>query len=104
MGYCTGNEMPGYANPYNPGGGRGMGPGFGRGYGRGFGRGFGRGRGWRFHRGYGPGPEVVYEPYPMSAPSREDELSYLEGLQKSLEQDLDEIKKRLKELSEQAKE
>jgi len=46
MGYCTGNDQPGFANPQaNWGGGYG---------GRfGGGRGFGRGGGFGFRRGYG---------------------------------------------------
>ncbi|MCK4407322.1 MAG: DUF5320 domain-containing protein, partial [Bacteroidales bacterium] len=36
MGYCVGNDRPGFAN---------LTPGYGRGFGRGFRGGFGRGRG-----------------------------------------------------------
>jgi len=88
MGYCSGYDMPGFMNPYGYGGGGrfGYGPGRGRGFGRGF------GRGWRFRAAYAP-PMV-------SAPSSEDELAYLQEMQKSLEQGLDDVRKRLKELSE----
>lgn len=78
MGYCSGYPAPGFMD-------RG---GFGRG--RGFGRGFGRG--WRFR--------TVYAPPVWDAPSREDELAYLEDAQKSLELSLEDVRKRLKELSE----
>ena len=46
MGYCTGNEYPGYMNSLSPRGG---------GYGRGFrgGYGYGRGAGFGFRHGYG---------------------------------------------------
>ncbi len=53
LGYCTGSDQPGYANP-------GIG---GRGFGRGLGGGFGRGRGRWFGRGLRQG----FEPLPMSA-------------------------------------
>ncbi len=88
MGYCSGYDMPGFMNPYGYGGGGrfGYGPGRGRGFGRGFGRGL------RFRAAYAP-PMV-------SAPSSEDELAYLQEMQKSLEQGLDDVRKRLKELSE----
>jgi hypothetical protein len=103
MGYCAGNPMPGYANPDNPRSGRGM----GFGYGRGFGRGMGRGRGWRCYGGYWPEVGPAYAPpvqATLRAPTRDDEVRYLAELQKSMEQDLEEIKKRLKELSEHVEE
>ncbi len=83
MGYCSGYDMPGYAGPYGCGGG-------GR-FGRGRGMGRGLGRGWRFRTDYAP-PVI-------GAPSKEDELSYLQDVQRSLEQGLDDVRKRLKELS-----
>lgn len=55
LGYCNGNDRPGYESTEAPQGmGRGNGAGFGPGGGRGFrmgrpmGRGFGRGRGMSF--------------------------------------------------------
>ncbi len=76
LGYCAGNDRPGFevdeagtqARGFGQGFGRGFGPGFGRGFGRrgggggggGFGRGFGRGygRGWTdFHSQETPTPE-----------------------------------------------
>ena len=43
LGYCAGNERPGFApGRFGNGGGRGPGRGFGRGFGRGRGQGFGR--------------------------------------------------------------
>ena len=107
-GFCTGYQRPGYANPYVPGYGRGRG--YGCGFGRGFGRGhgFGRGRrfGWFGRRGYYPTP--VDDPYdypeylgpgPATEMSKEDETKYLTKLAESLENELKEIKNRLKELS-----
>ncbi|RKZ19958.1 hypothetical protein DRQ50_00980 [bacterium] len=61
LGYCAGNDGPGYEADLPAAGGRGFGGGRGRGLGprmglgRGFGRGFGRGHGFGggFGRGYG---------------------------------------------------
>ena len=86
MGYCSGYDAPGFTSPLGFGGRFGLGPGRGRGFGRGY------GRGWRFQTAYAP---PVY-----AAPSREDELAYLQDVQKSLEQGLEDVRKRLKELSE----
>ena len=89
-GFCAGNQEPGYASP-----------GFGRrsfrGRGRGFGRGFwGRGRGFWSQRPY---PEPNYEmSYPR--PSKDEEKKYLEDMLKNLEEDIKDIKNRIKELSE----
>ena len=58
MGYCTGNDHPGYASLQS---GRGLGrrfqggAGTGRGAGLGYGAGTGRGAGFRAGRGYGAG-------------------------------------------------
>jgi len=90
-GYCTGSNMPGYANP-----GFGCGFGFGRGRGRGFGRGF-RGRGmYPYHVPYYP------ETYPES--SKEEEKAYLENVVKGLEEEMKIIRERLQELSKEKKE
>ncbi len=52
-GYCTGNDMPGYANTNQRGGfGRRARGGYGRGFGGGFGVGFGRGGGARIRGGW----------------------------------------------------
>jgi len=100
LGFCSGYDRPGYANPaYGRGFGRGYGRGFGRVYGRGFGRGFGRGRAFGY-QGY---PEAYYEPYynqnTAPQPNAEEEKSYLENLVKGLEQEIKSIKQRLSELS-----
>jgi len=62
LGYCTGNDRPGFQMDGPRGGGgfgrRGGGGGFGRG--RGFGGGFGRGRGWTTSE-VPPRPEPVPE-------------------------------------------
>ncbi len=87
MGYCSGYDMPGYANPANVGFGRGAG------FGRGFGRGralFGRGRFWY--------PRAV--PYVQSQYqyTKEDELADLKAEKELIERDLKAIEDRIKEL------
>jgi hypothetical protein len=66
-GYCVGYPVPGYANPWVPGWGRGRGWwGKGRGFwGRGWGfSGWGRGRGLRWgHAPYGYRPYSGYPPF-----------------------------------------
>lgn len=99
MGLCAGRDVPGFMNPYGPRGGRG----YGRGFGGGRGRGFGRGRGRRFRASFWPEEDIdpmpAYEPGAWRAPSQEDQKAYLEDLRKSLEQELEDIRRRLEELS-----
>jgi hypothetical protein len=95
-GYCAGYGVPGYMNP-----------GFGRGFGRGFGgRGRGGGRGWRNrfwafgypgwgYPAYAAGP-MVYGP--AAAPSTEQELSALRQQAEYMQDTLQEINERIKEL------
>ncbi len=97
-GYCTGYNVPGYANSNF---GRGFD--FGRGQGRGFGRRFwgrGRGFGWRgvypYLTPYGP------EPYPDI--STEYEKAYLEDLVRDFEEQIKTIRQRLQQLSKEKKE
>ncbi|MDG6218158.1 MAG: DUF5320 domain-containing protein [Candidatus Thermoplasmatota archaeon] len=86
LGYCSGSNIPGYANP-----------GFGRGLGRGLRRGFGRG-----FRG-----RIYGEPYNLQQPSqnvypqptRDEEKTYLEDTIKRLDEEMRKIKERLQELS-----
>ena len=89
LGYCTGYNSPGYANP---------------GPRRFFGRGFGRGFGWR--RWNIPVERVVpvYPTQPQQ-PTKEQEVTMLENdaktvetEQKALNQELEAIKKRIEEL------
>ncbi len=85
LGYCAGNDDPGYVYP---GGGRfmgrGRGGGFGMGRGRGYGRGFGSGFGWGF------GPErvqrgaVPQRPDEIELASMRDEIVYLKERIESL--------------------
>ena len=90
LGYCSGSNTPGYANP-------GFGRGLGRGWGRGLGRGFwGRGRGYWFRGNY---PEPYYPP----APDKEEERTYLENTIKDLEEEIKIVKDRLQELSKEKK-
>ena len=77
MGYCAGNDRPGYAEP-----------GFrGRGFGRGMGRGFGRGFGRRIY--------IDEEPLEMT---KEQKKKVLEAESAELEAELEAIKKQIKEL------
>lgn len=94
MGFCADYPGPGYMSSGGFGGRRFFGRGYGRGRGRGFGRGFGGGYGADME------PSGAVEPPIWSAPSRGDEKAYLEGVRKSLEQEMEAIKKRLAELSE----
>lgn len=89
MGYCAGFNAPGYASP---------GPGMG--YGRGWGRGMGWGRRWAYPPAYGPGVPVGPEPV-YARPEPEDELRYLEQCSDELERELEDIKKRIKQLEEE---
>jgi hypothetical protein len=89
MGFCSGFNAPGYANP-----------GFGRGFGRGMG--FGRGRGFGFRR-FANVPVAPVQPY--QEPTKEQELKFLEQEAKEIEQEqkelnteLTEVKKRIQEL------
>ncbi len=50
--------------------------------------------------GWGYAPAV---PYPQQAPSAKDEMNYLENYAKGIEEELDEVKKRIKELEKEAK-
>jgi hypothetical protein len=81
------------------------------GYGMGYGRGFGRGRGRHFRgRGFGPyqdyfQPGWDYPPVPMAPSSPSNELDYLRSEAKALEEEMENIKKRIKNLeAEQKKE
>ncbi len=103
-GYCAGYSMPGYMNPY---GGRGFGGrGGGRGFwGRGGGRGFGRGRrNWYYPPAqysypayeYGMGP-VGYPPVPFE-PAPEQELAAMKQQAENMQNALEDINERIKEL------
>jgi hypothetical protein len=74
--------------------GRGLGPcGRGRGFRRGFGRGAGFGRGFSRGRGY------AYDYAPVApALTKDQEKAVLEDEMKILQEDMEAIKKRLKEL------
>jgi hypothetical protein len=91
-GYCAGYSVPGYMNPV-----RGRGFGFGRGWGRGF--------GWR-RAGYSYGANYGYDaPYP-AYPERispEQEAGMLAEQAKALKNELEAVKKRIKELEAETK-
>ncbi len=83
LGYCSGNDNAGFNFP----------GGFGRGRGRGFGRGFGRGLG----RGYGYSDPVDDIPQvERSKSSQRDEVQELKDRIRSLEEELERTKDRLK--------
>ena len=82
--------------------GRGLGPcgrglGFRRGFGRRFGRGRGFGRGFGFRRGYAYDYAPV-EPVIVPGLAKEQEKTMLENELRILQEDLEAIKKRIKEL------
>ena len=108
-GFCSGYDVPGYANPA-----MGRGPGFGRASrcygGGGFGRGYRRmyyatglpgwmrsGAGAWGQAAYGP----AYSPYAQEAmrPSKEQEIGYLKRQSEFLIEELEAVRGRLSELS-----
>jgi hypothetical protein len=99
-GFCSGFAVPGYAKPV------GFGGGFGRGFGGGFGRGFGR----MFFAGGFPGwgyfgypaavPPAYAAPYGYEPAAGEKEL--LSQQAEYLEAQLQQVKKRLEEMKEDA--
>lgn len=106
LGYCSGYPTPGYKSP---GPGLGMGRGFSMG--RGFGRGRGIGRGRWFGRPYGAYGACGAGLYPGDAPfagpavpppTREQEQAALEGRAKVLQDQLEHIEARLRDLKEAA--
>ncbi|MBU7044731.1 MAG: DUF5320 domain-containing protein [Theionarchaea archaeon] len=94
-GYCAGYNTPGFMNP-------GVGGGFGRG--RGF-WGGGRGRGfrgyWRTPYPYAPAPAPAPAPaYPAQYQmSPEEERKYLEDVAADIQRELEDVQKRIDELS-----
>lgn len=101
MGFCSGNDVPGYMNPgFNP---RTRGDyGFGRGMGRGNRWGFyttgqpgwARGRG-RDNMSFSPAPHIDYR----QKTNEQDEVRYLKDEVTRLNQMMEEITSRIKELS-----
>jgi len=119
-GYCAGYPVPGYMNPAHarmgwvnpiPGagwGGFGYGGGWGRG--RGWGRGWGRGRGWGggfgwrggFYPAYGY-PGYGYPVYGYGYPyvhevTSQQEAEMLKEQAKAMQEDINSINERIKEL------
>jgi len=93
LGYCSGNDAPGYATPGGAGMGWGMRNGGGRGPGRGF-RGGGLGRG----RAFQPNPPYGADPYWGGAQSKEQELKQLKRQAEDLKDAQKNIEKRIEEL------
>ncbi len=96
-GYCAGYDRPGFANP-TYGGRMGLGRGFGRGFRGGFGRGFGRGVGYNY-----PAAGYYGAPVNWAAPTREQELEMLKNQASSVNQELQDINNRIKELESETK-
>ena len=102
-GYCAGNSVPGYMNPY---GGRGMAFGRGRFYGRG--GGFGRGRGIAWYGSpvtpfVAPSVPVTPQFWPGAVPFDENaELEALRSQARELETTISGIQKRIEELETQS--
>jgi len=106
-GFCAGYGVPGYMNPA---GGRGF-------FGRGLGGGFGRGRGWRntyyatgmpgWQRAAMGGPAWGYAPpappyVPYGAPSDATVAEAMKSQAGFLEQQLEDLRARIKELEDQS--
>ena len=81
MGYCAGEDRPGYM--YNSG----------YGYGRGWGRGLGLGRGFR--RGFGPGRGIGYGNFYQESIPDVSEKTLLENEIKILKEQLSSLENRL---------
>ncbi|MFW5885772.1 MAG: DUF5320 domain-containing protein [Halanaerobium sp.] len=104
LGYCSGNDQPGFAADAAPqGAGRGLRNGAGRG--PGFGRGCrsvrGRGMGYGFAAGRGAG--AYYEPVSNtddfeSEEARGREVTRLENVANTLSNELENVKKRIEDL------
>lgn len=118
MGYCSGYDGPGWANPgpgrgYYGRAGRGVRGGYGGGYGAGYGAGRGGGRGQRnqyYATGlprwarWGPPPPAAYgAPYgaPYEPPSQEQEVVMLRDEAEWLKEQLDAISQRMDDLSQE---
>lgn len=109
MGFCAGNDRPGYMIPgpaYGPGYGRGNGPGWGAG--RGHGRGF-RHRSWygaagaqRWGRPVAPGQWAPQQEGPGNAP--EAEARMLRDEVEIMEKELEQARRRLQELEKDTQE
>jgi len=84
---------------FGMGGGYGMGMGMGRGGGRGMGRGMGRGY-WQATGPFAPQAPVSTPVTPPTLPqmAKEQEIQMLENQMKGIQKQLDQIRKRLKEL------
>lgn len=100
LGYCAGNDRPGFAAGVPQGAGRGLrnGGGFGPGFGRG--RRFNRAcvsRGYGFNRGLGYAPVSQSENLDSSG-DRSRETARLENLANSLANELEIVKNQLEDL------
>ncbi|SIR39527.1 DUF5320 domain-containing protein [Halanaerobium kushneri] len=102
LGYCAGNDQPGFAVDAAPqGAGRGFrnGAGRGPGFGRGRGKVRGRGMGYGFAAGRGAvnapaGKEIDYD----SEENKNREITRLENLANTLSSELEIVKKQIEDL------
>ena len=103
LGYCSGNDQPGYTADAAPqGAARGFrnGAGRGPGYGRGFGRGAGRGRGRRFGfaaRGVNYAPNTNTSNLDNEE-AKNREITRLENLANTLSSELENVKNQLEKI------
>lgn len=97
LGFCNGNDEPGFANTAYWAGRRGR---RGGGRGRGARPGRGGGRGWEY-RNFAGGPPGWGGATPVSPSlSKEDEISWLEAQARGLKDSLEQLQKRLDTLKE----
>lgn len=88
-GFCAGFVAPGYINP-------------GMNYGMGYGMGYGRGRGFRrqlYYTGVPAWDPTGYSAYSGAFKPSEDEKEYLSSQVEVLENQLQQVKKRLKDIN-----
>ena len=106
LGYCAGNDQPGFAANAAPQG-AGRGPRNGAGRGPGFGRGLGRARGRGYGRAFAVGnDEAAYQPSTNENQtedfnSQEDldrEITRLENIANTLSSELEIVKRKIDEL------
>lgn len=104
LGYCVGNDRPGFAVDAAPQGvGRGFRRGGGPGFGRRFARGFGRGRGFGYGFAFNQEDGMNYNSAVEQSDFRDDEnkeleMERLQNLTNALSNELESVKRQLDEL------
>lgn len=106
LGYCSGNDRPGYTADAAPQGaargfrnGAGRGPGYGRGFKRGAGRGRGRGFGFAA-RGVNYAPNTNTQNL-NNEETKNREITRLENLANTLSSELENVKNQLEKLKDE---